>query len=72
MNDDLPLNWESTYTIVRQLMTLYPTVPIDTVGLQQLMDWIIALPGFVDDPALANESILQAILREWYEESETI
>ncbi len=63
-----PLYWDSSYEIVHQLMEQHPNVVIDEVGLQQLMDWIIALPTFADDPALANQGILQDILREWYEE----
>jgi FeS assembly protein IscX len=43
-------------------------VDVESVGLKQLQEWIIALPGFVDDPEMANEGILNGILREWYEE----
>ena len=62
------LNWESSYEIVLQLIEEYPDVDVNTVGIEQLNEWIIALPNFVDDPALANEGILNDILREWYEE----
>lgn len=64
-----PLYWESSYEIVLQLMETYPDVDVETVGVDQLCRWIIALPDFADDPALVNEGILQAILREWYEEA---
>ena len=30
--------------------------------------WTLDLPGFVDDPELANDDILAAIFQEWYEE----
>jgi Fe-S-cluster formation regulator IscX/YfhJ len=30
---------------------------------------IIDLPNFADDPTLANDDLLNDILREWYEES---
>lgn len=62
------LYWDSSYAIVLSLRERFPDVDVETVGLGQLKQWIIALPGFVDDPALANEGILNAILREWYEE----
>jgi FeS assembly protein IscX len=62
------LDWEATYEIVLALMERYPNVDIELVGTEQLLHWIIALPNFVDDPALANEDILNGILREWYEE----
>ena len=29
----------------------------------------IDLPGFADDPELANDAILEAILKEWFEEA---
>ena len=63
-----PLYWEASYEIVLTLMDTYPEAQLDTLGLEQLYQWIIALPNFADDPALANESILTDILREWYEE----
>ena len=62
------LFWENSYEIVLALMELYPDVEIDTVGIEQLRQWIIALPNFADDPEIATEGILQDILREWYEE----
>ncbi|TVR19067.1 MAG: Fe-S assembly protein IscX [Anaerolineaceae bacterium] len=64
-----PLYWESTYEIVLALMEVYPQIDLDKVGLGQLCDWVVALPGFADDPRLANDHILTDILREWYEET---
>ncbi len=54
--------------IVLSLCECYPYVDVETVGLDQLKQWVITLPGFADDPELANEGLLNAILREWYEE----
>lgn len=34
--------------------------------------WTLELPGFDDDPALANDGILEAIYQEWYEEVDGI
>ncbi|MHB8626555.1 MAG: Fe-S cluster assembly protein IscX [Aggregatilineales bacterium] len=67
-----PLWWESSYEIAQRLMAIHPQVHADDVGLQQVFDWVIALPEFADDPALVNDGILQDILREWYEESNPI
>lgn len=50
------------------LIEAHPGVDVETVGVEQLYQWIIALPDFADDPELANEGILNGILREWYEE----
>lgn len=63
-----PLYWEASYEIVLSLMEHHPDADLDTLGLQQLFEWIIALPGFVDDPTLAHDALLTDILREWYEE----
>jgi FeS assembly protein IscX len=30
---------------------------------------VLALPRFADDPRLANETLLNEILREWFEEA---
>jgi FeS assembly protein IscX len=62
------LYWDSSYEIVMSLVDRYPEVDVETVGVEQLYQWIIALPNFADDPNLANEGILNDILREWYEE----
>ncbi len=63
-----PLYWDSTYEIVLNLIEQHPDADLDSLGLQQLYKWIIALPGFSDDPILANDDLLTGILREWYEE----
>jgi FeS assembly protein IscX len=63
------LYWESSYEIILQLMEMYPDVDVENVGTDELYRWIIAFPNFADDPGLANEGILQQILREWYEEA---
>ncbi len=63
-----PLYWDSSFEIVLRLMEAHPYADVETVGMEQLEQWILALPEFGDDPLLANESILNDILREWYEE----
>ncbi len=63
-----PLYWDSSYAIVLRLMEAYPDVDIEQVGTEQLFRWIVALPEFADDPSLANDGILNDILRDWYEE----
>lgn len=66
--DPKPLYWEASYEIVLSLMEQHPDADLDTLGLQQLFDWIINLPGFADEPILAHDGLLTEILREWYEE----
>lgn len=66
------LNWESTYGIVLALIERYPDRAPDDVGLNELYELVVALPEFEDDPLLVNDGILNAILREWYEEINTL
>jgi FeS assembly protein IscX len=70
MVDESPksLYWEASYEIVLALMEHHPDADLDNLGLQQLFEWIINLPGFADDPILAHDGLLTEILREWYEE----
>jgi FeS assembly protein IscX len=63
------LNWDASYAIVCALMDAHPKVDVETVGLDQLFQWVIALPDFADDPTLAHEALLEQLLREWYEEA---
>jgi FeS assembly protein IscX len=68
MSQSGKLYWDATYEIVLSLIDNHPDANLDVIGLQQLYELIVALPGFADDPELANEGILTEILREWYEE----
>ena len=63
-----PLYWEATYAIVLALMDAFPELDVETVGLEQLFQMIVAFPNFADDPEMVNDGILNEILREWYEE----
>lgn len=50
------------------LQAQHPDVDLEELSLTNLFDWIIQLPNFQDDPALATDEILMAIYQEWYEE----
>jgi FeS assembly protein IscX len=63
-----PIYWDSSYEIVLRLIDAFPDTDVETVGTHQLYEWVVALPEFADDPSLANDGILNDILREWYEE----
>lgn len=66
------LTWESTYAIVLALMEQYPDIDVEHLGTHQLYTLVISLPDFEDDPLLVNDGILNDILREWYEEINTL
>jgi FeS assembly protein IscX len=64
----IELYWEDDYAIAVALKRAHPTVDpldIDWITLHQ---WVIALPGFVDDRSVTAQYLLENIQREWYEE----
>jgi FeS assembly protein IscX len=63
----MSLNWESTYAVAIALRHIHADADLAQVTLQQLLEWILALPGFEDEPALCNDEILESIFQEWYE-----
>ena len=65
---DVSLNWDAIYEIVLALKSQYPRIDLEEVSLGQVYEWTLALPGFNDDPELANDEILMAIYQEWFEE----
>jgi len=67
VRDIEPLTWESTYAIAEALRQRHGAVSLETVSLTDVYRWVLALPDFDDDPALANDDILLAIYREWLE-----
>jgi len=64
-----PLTWDDSYAIARALRERYKDLSLEEVSLSMIFRWTIALAGFEDDPNLANDSILTAIYREWFEEA---
>jgi FeS assembly protein IscX len=68
-SDDIETyTWDDTYAIALALKRLHPQVDLEQVSLNMVYEWTLALPGFVDEPELANDGILAAIFQEWFEE----
>ena len=64
----MELYWEDDYAIALALKHAHPTVdPLD-VDWVTLHRWVVGLPGFADDQAVAAQYLLENIQREWYEE----
>jgi len=63
------LNWECSYAIALELKRAHPTADLKDVSLNMIHAWTVALAGFEDDPALANDEILAAIYQDWFEET---
>lgn len=63
------LDWDAVYEIALALRKRFPEAELEDVSLEDIFTWTLSLPGFADDPALANEEILLAIYQEWFEEN---
>ncbi|MBC2770197.1 MULTISPECIES: Fe-S cluster assembly protein IscX [Pusillimonas] len=62
------MRWTDTYEIVEALLEAHPDVDPAQVRFTDLRDWVMALPGFDDDPARCGERILEAIQMTWIDE----
>ncbi len=62
------LTWDDSYAIALALREHHPEASIEGLSLGMIYRWTIALPGFADDPQLANDRILADIYQEWFEE----
>ncbi len=63
------LTWDDSYAIALALREQHPQIDLESVSLEMIYRWTVALPDFDDDPALANDDILTAIVQEWLEEA---
>jgi FeS assembly protein IscX len=66
------LYWDAIYEIALALKASRPSESLDEASLNDIFQWTIALPNFVDDPELANDEILSAIYQEWFEENNPV
>lgn len=62
------LTWDAIYEIALALKASRPDEDLENVSLGDIFAWTMALPGFDDEPQLANDEILAAIYQEWFEE----
>jgi FeS assembly protein IscX len=62
------MNWTDFEDLGIALLERYPAVDPLTVRFTDLREWVLALPGFEDDPAASSEGKLEAIQMAWYEE----
>jgi FeS assembly protein IscX len=64
----MALNWEDSREIAFALIDAHPDAdPLD-LNFVDLLDWIVALPDFDDDPNAATEAKLEAIVVAWHDE----
>jgi FeS assembly protein IscX len=64
------MQWTDTLDIAIALADKYPDVDPKAIRFTDLHKWVLALPGFSDDPDRSGEKILEAIQMAWIEEAE--
>ena len=62
-----PLYWDASYAVALRLREAHPGADLEAVSLEMIYNWVLALPGFADEPELANDELLAAIYQDWYE-----
>ena len=63
------MKWTDTRDIAIALAEARPDTDPKTVRFTDLMQWVLALPGFDDDPRRCGEKILEAIQTAWIDEA---
>ncbi len=66
----MTLKWTDSLEIAIQLADAHPDVDPKSIRFTDLHAWVIALPGFSDDPERSGEKILEAIQAAWIEDTE--
>lgn len=62
------MKWTDTLEIAIALSEAYPDQDPMRLNFVDLMNWVLALPGFDDDPQHCGERILEAIQQAWIDE----
>ncbi|WP_028448653.1 MULTISPECIES: Fe-S cluster assembly protein IscX [Chitinibacter] len=64
------MKWTDSRDIAIELVEKYPDIDPKTVRFTDLMQWVLELEGFDDDPKHCGEKILEAIQLMWMDEAE--
>lgn len=62
------MKWTDINDIAIELADSQPDIDPLKVNFVDLRDWVMALPGFDDDPNRCGEKILEAIQQAWIDE----
>jgi FeS assembly protein IscX len=62
------MKWTDINDISIELSETYPDSDPLKINFVDLRNWVMALPGFSDDPKHCGEKILEAIQQAWIEE----
>jgi FeS assembly protein IscX len=64
------VRWTDTQEIAIALCDQFPDQDPKIVRFTDLYQWVMALPGFDDDPKRCGEKILEAIQLAWIDEAD--
>tara|TARA_R110001583_G_scaffold2415_4_gene17688 strand:+ start:1003 stop:1203 length:201 start_codon:yes stop_codon:yes gene_type:complete len=64
----MSLKWVDTRDIAIELIDKHPDVDPQRIRFTDLMEWVMALDDFDDDPKHCGEKILEAIQADWIDE----
>lgn len=64
------MKWTDSQRIAEELYDKFPQVDPKTIRFTDLMQWVLDLDGFDDEPSRCGEKILEAIQLAWIEEAE--
>ncbi|MEP7061462.1 MAG: Fe-S cluster assembly protein IscX [Betaproteobacteria bacterium] len=64
------MKWTDSRDIAIALADAHPGVDPARVRFVDLMQWVLALPGFDDNPKHGGEKILEAIQMAWIDEAD--
>ena len=62
------MQWTDINDIAIELVEAHPGVNPLSINFVDLRNWVMAIPGFDDDPNHCGEKILEAIQLAWIEE----
>ena len=64
------MKWTDVQEIAIQLADRHPEVDPLRINFVDLMNWVVALSEFDDDPKHCGERILEAIQQAWIDEAD--
>ena len=64
------MKWTDSQRIAEELYDQHPEIDPKTIRFTDLMQWVMDLEDFDDEPSRCGEKILEAIQLAWIEEAE--
>jgi len=64
------MKWTDSREIAIALAEKFPDTDPKSIRFTELMQWVLALDGFSDDPKHCGEKILEAIQLCWMDEAD--